>query len=44
MVAIVEVPSDKKKILAKFRVTKKHAKDMVAVIKYLKTRPMFRCG
>ncbi len=35
MVALVDVPSGKKKISAKFRISKKHAGDMIAVIKYM---------
>jgi len=36
LVALVDMPSDKEKANAKFRISKKHADDIAAVIKYLK--------
>ncbi len=38
MVALVDVPSGKEKITPKFRISKKHAGDMMAVIKYMKKK------
>ena len=35
MVALIDVPSGKENIFPKFRISKKHASDMVAVIKYM---------
>ncbi len=35
MVALVDVPSGKKKMTPKFRISKQHAGDMIAVIKYM---------
>ncbi len=38
MVALVDSPSDRAEINAKFRISKKHAGDMAAVINYMKTQ------
>lgn len=38
MVALVDIPSDKKKLNAIFRVSKKHAGDMIAVINYMQKK------
>ena len=35
MVALVDAPSDKDKLLPKFRISKNHANDMIAVVKYM---------